>query len=384
MIALCTALAVAAAPAIPHATGVTRGGLPLVVVSAPASPWAELQLHVALDANELSPQERARLTELAQALAAAVDLAPVGGVARARVAPDHLVASWGAPAAQLEQLLRGAQDTLLRLRLLRPAVAPVAAAASSEADLDPRALTLALAGTPLMLPVAGPTHAEPLGPLAARVLRRERVAIAVVGALPEPELLERSARLLTAGLPPGPLPAQSALAASTGTRVAESADADLVGARSTIWFLGPGRGAAGAAPADRAARAVLARLLMGRAEGNAVAFAVAIEVTSPRAATIARAEGKVLQAFEEVARAPPPAEVVAAEAARERALRLERLRDVSALADAVGRALVAGDAGLVDRELEALGALTPADVGAAARAAALGPRVIWRVVGGTP
>ncbi len=123
VIALFTALALAAAPAVPHAVGVTRGGLPLVVVAAPASPWAEVQLHVALEAGELSPAERARLAELAAALAASVDVAAMGGVARARVAPDHLVASWGAPSDRLELLLRGAHDALLRHRAMRPAPA---------------------------------------------------------------------------------------------------------------------------------------------------------------------------------------------------------------------------------------------------------------------
>lgn len=384
MLALCAAVALAAAPAFPHAAGVTRGGLPLAVVSAPASPWAEVQLHVAIDAGELSPQERARLGELVNALAAAVDLAAVGGSARARVAPDHLVASWGAPAAQLDVLLRGLHDALVRHRALKTAATPVAPAVSSEADLDARALALALAGTPLSLPTQGPPQSDPLGPLAARVLRRERVAIAVVGPLPEAELLERCARLLAAPLPPGAPVPRLALAMPAGTRLAESADPDVAGARSVVWFLGPGRGTAGANPADRAARAVLARLLAGRAEASPGAFAIAIDVTSARAATIARAEGKVLQAFEGVARSPPPADLVAAEVARERAARLERLKDVGALADALGRALVAGDAGLVDRELDALAAITPDDVAAAARAAALGPRVIWRVVGSTP
>ncbi|MBI1948631.1 MAG: hypothetical protein HYS27_23290 [Deltaproteobacteria bacterium] len=382
MIALTAALCLAAAPVLPHAVGTTRGGLPLVVVSAPASPWAELQLHVALDAAELSPTDRSRLVELASALAGSIDLSPVGGVARARAAPDHLVVSWGAPAAALDALVRGAQDALLRHRMLKPARVPVATAKSSEPDLDARALALAFSSTPLMLAVAGGAGAEPLGLLAARVLRRERLAIAVVGPLPEAELLERCARTLTAGFVPGASAATSVPSPVTGVRVAELADADVAGARSTVWFVGQGRGGPGASPADRAARAVLARLVSGRAESSAIAFAIAVDVTSPRASTIARAEGKLLAAFEDIARTPPPADLVVAEAARERAARLERLQDVEALADAHGRALLAGDAALVDRELEALAAVTPDAVAGAARAAALGPRVVWRVVGG--
>lgn len=381
MLAHAVVLALAAAPAVPHTVGATRGGLPLVVVSAPESPWAELRLHVALDALELIPAERARLGELARGLAALTDLTPVGGVARARVGADQLVVSLGAPAGQLDALLRAGQELLLRPRGVKPAARPVEQAHSSEPDLDARALALALQGSPLGLPVEGPPSAEGLGPLSARVLRRERVALALVGPLPEAELLERSARALSAGLPPGPLaPAALALPVS-GTRLAEAQDGDLAGARSTLWFLGPGRGQAGAAPKDRAARAVLARLLGGRAESSAAAFAIAVDVQSARAAGIARAEGKLLEAFEGVVRAPPPGDVVSAEAARERAARLERLREVETLADALGRALLAGNAGLVDAELQALQELGPDDITAAAKAAATGPRLIWRVLG---
>lgn len=381
MLAHAVVLALAAAPAVPHAVGATRGGLPLVVVSAPESPWAELRLHVALDPSELSPAERTRLGELARGLAALPDLTPVGGVARARVGADQLVVSLGAPAGQLDALLRAGQELLARPRGVKAAARPVELARSSEAALDARALSLSLQGSPLGLPVEGPAGGEGLGALSARVLRRERVALAVVGPLAGAELLERSARALSAGLPPGPLaPAAPALPVS-GTRLAELQDGDQAGARSTLWFLGPGRGLAGAAPKDRAARAVLARLLGGRAESSAAAFAIAVEVQSARAAGIARAEGKVLAAFEGVVRSPPPADVVAAEAARERAARLERLREVETVADALGQALLAGNAGLVDAELQALQELGPDDVAAAARAAATGPRLIWRVLG---
>lgn len=386
---------------LPWAVGQTRGGIPVVAVGAPGSPWAVVQLHGRVDVGDMPADERRSLEAMAQALAdgaqagrqrpIAADVVEAGGISRTRVDADAFVIADGAPMERLDVLLRALDERLRGRARLLPATRRVDREPTADPAIAADALGLAAPGDPIALPTSGgSTEPGALRAVADRVLRRDRLAIAVVGPLPAPELLTLVLRQIGAPLPPGPARPAAAppdLAGrpglADGTRLAEvRADGtEPVGsARATLWLVGPGRGAPGASPADRAARAVLARLAGGQSAGTGALFAIAVDVDSPRSGAIARAEGAALRQLLDVAAVPPPEDVVVTARTQERAARLERLKDPNAVADALGRALLAGDAGLVEKELAALLEVTPAAVAGAAAAAAAGPRVVVRSV----
>lgn len=380
------------AQVLPWAVGQTRGGIPVVAVGAPASPWGVVQLHVRLSAGDLSPAERqsvdAALTALADgAMAgrprpASADAADVGGKTTRRIGADHAVLSEGAPMERFDLLLKLVDERLRARARILPATRRVDTEPTADPALDPRALALALPGHPTALPASGATgpgvEAPAIRAVLDQLLRRDRIVLAVVGPEEPTALLARVLRLVAAPLPPGNNAPLAPPAIGPGTRLIE-ATGDRTA--STLWMVGPGRGAPGASPEQRAARAVLARMLGGRVEGTDAVYAIALDVDAPRPSGIARAERKRLQALVDVARSAPPAEVVERLRTQERADRLKRLTDPAAIADALGRALLAGDAGLVDKELAALATVTPDAVAREARLAGEGPRIVARTLG---
>lgn len=384
---------VRAQPLVPWAVGQTRGGIPIVAVGAPGAPWGVVQLHVRLAVGDLTAAERLSLAPALEALAdgalagraraISADVAEAGGTTRRRIGTDQAVIAEGAPMDRFEILLRSLDERLRARGRLLPAARRVDDEPTADLPLDPRALALALPGHPGALPASGGSaDAAILRAVLDKLMRRDRVVLSVVGPLPATELLGLVLRIVGAPLPPGPAPSTVPVLLATGTRLAESAlEGDAPGSSSTLWLVAPGRGGPGASPEARAARSVLARLVGGRTEGTDAVNAIALDVDSARPSGIARAEAARLQALLEVARTPPPADVVERLRTLERAQRLQALTDPAAIADALGRALLAGDAGLVDKEIAALGAVTPEAVAAAARAAAAGPRIVARTLG---
>lgn len=392
------------ADVLPWAVGQTRGGIPVVAIGAPGSPWAVVQLHGRIDLGDMPPDERRSLTAMAEALADGAlagrprpigqDVTDAGGTSRARVDADTFVIADGAPMERLDALLRALDERLRGRARLQPATRRVEIEPTADPAIPADALALAAPGDPIALPTTGgSTEPAALRAVADRALRRDRLAIAVVGPLPASELLGLVLRRVGAPVPAAPArptapPAdvngQAGLV--EGTRLAEVPGAEAVGqpagAVAKLWLVGAGRGSPGASPADRAARSVLARLVGGKSAGTGRLFAIALDVESPRSGAIARAEGARLRQLVDVAATPPPDDVVVAARAQERAARLERLKNPNAVADALGRALLAGDAGLLEKELAALLEVTPAAVAAAAAAAAAGPRVVVRSVPG--
>jgi hypothetical protein len=381
-------------PLVPYAIGQTRGGIPVVAIAAPGSPWAVVQLHVRLDVADLPAWERRSVEALAQALADGAlqgrarpvsgDVAEAGGSTRARVDADALTLSDGAPIDRLDVLLKALDERLRARARLLPATRAVPEAPAADPSIPAEALALAAPGEPVALPATGGS-AEPaaLRAVADRLLRRDRAALAVVGPGTPSDLLGLVLRTVAAPLPPAPqAPAAPPPRLADGTRLAEArGPGGGPAVTSRVWLVSAGRGAPGASPRDRAARSVLARLAGGRALGTADLFAVELEVKPDRPSAVAREEGARLRALLDVAAAPPPDDVVVNARAQERASRLERLKDPAAVADALGHALLAGDAGLVDKELAALAEVGPADVATAAAAAAAGPRVVVRTLG---
>ena len=368
---------------LPVAVGQTRGGIPVVAIQ--GGPWAVAALHARLG-DDLTPAERRSVDALVAALAdgssaalkrpISADASDAGGKVKARVDPDHLAIAFGAPAEKLDVLLRSL-DTLLRERVrLLPATKAPEPLAAEDPSVD--AVALALAAPTAALPTSGGAPDAPaLRALADKILRRERIAISVVGPLPPADLLALVLRTVVTPVAAGPpLPPTTALVLAEGTRLWERTDAAQKQTASSVWVLAPGKST------DRAARAVLARLTGGRSVATDALFGVAFDVTTPRASQAARAEAVPLKALEAVATTAPPAEIVEAVRAKERAARLERWKDADAVADVLGRALLAGDVTVVDKDLAALQQVTPDDVTAAAKATLVGPRVIVRTLGG--
>jgi hypothetical protein len=363
------------------------------IVTAQGGPWAVVALHAKLAEGELTPLERRSLDALANALAdgavagrarpISADASDAGGKVRTRVDADHLVVAWSAPAERLDVLLRAVDDTVRNRAKLLPAATAHERWPAADPAVDPAALSLAAPGHPLAAPTSGSTlDAAGLRALADKILKKDRIAIAVIGQAAPSDLLAQAQRALTAPLPAAGAASSVALALVDGTRLEERTDADVAGASSTVFVVSAGRGTAGADPKDRAARSVLARLAGGTSEGCDAVFAVAFPVTADRASRIARAEAVPMQSIAAVATTAPPAEVVETARNQERAARLERMKDADALADVLGRALLAGDASLANQELDALASVTPDDVQRAALALTSGPKVVVRVLGG--
>lgn len=282
---------------------------------------------------------------------------------------------------RFDMLLKLVDERLRARARMLPATRRVDVEPTADPTMDPRALALALPGHPTALPAAGGAAETPaIRAVLDQLLRRDRVVLAVVGPDDPTALLTRVLRLVAAPLPPGTTTAVTMPPIGAGTRLIEASGERT---SSTLWIVGPGRGSPGASPEQRAARAVLARMLGGRVEATDAVYAIALDVDAPRPSGIARAERRRLQAFLDVARTPPPADVVDRLRTQERADRLQRLTDPAAIADALGRALLAGDAGLVDKELAALANVTPDAVAKEARAANEGPRVVARTLGAT-
>jgi hypothetical protein len=393
MLPLLLLLMAADAP-LQTAVGQTKGGIPVVAVQ--GGPWAVVDIHARLTDADLTPSEHRAVDALAAALAdgslalrvrpVSGDVADAGGRVRFRTGPDGLVVSLGAPMERFDVLLRAADELLKgRARVLPATKAVDALAGADDPALDHRALALALPGMPSALPTSG-ASADPavLRSAADKIFRRERVALSVVGPSAPSDTLALVLRTMTASLPPSAPVDKKALEPQPligGTRLFELEDLGRKGAVATVWLMGPGRGIPGAPAKDRASRAILARLAGGRVEGTEAVFAVALDVDSARAGNIARAEGARVKQILDVARTAPPQELVDGARTQEKAARLARLKDADAVADALGRALLAGDANLVMKELDALDDVTPADVSAAAKAAATGPKIIVRTVG---
>ncbi len=385
-------IAVAAAapsgPALPFAAGAAKGGARVVVVAAPGGPWATVQLHVRTAGGDLSALEQQALEDVAAALAEGriagkkeslrEALSRSGGLVATTVAVDELVVAWGAPAAQADALLLLVDEVLRSRGRLQPAPARPARLPHVAEGLSAEAAALVAPGHPYARSgaPAAPPDARLIAAVLARLCTKERVVVAVVGPRPAADLLAQATKALSAPLPSVPF-TPAPFEAAPGTRLSEQV-ATAPGATSTVWLFLPPTAAA----AERAARRVLARLVNGRGADAAAAAALALDVVSADAAAAPAAEGRRIDALAALARTPPRAEDVARAAAAARGALMARLVDPDALALALGRALaIDGDAASVNAELAALGAVTPADVAAAATAAANGPRAVVRRIG---
>lgn len=374
---------------LPCTSGSSRGGLPVVVISSPESPWAVVQLHVRV-AGEGIPQElRAHTEALASALAdgkvhkarpgARARIAAAHGETRVLVDDDAFVISDGVPAESLDVAL-SALDGRLRVRRR---VIPHEGAPLPRLDGEgrvPLMVRQALAPAhPYAQPLSleGEAEAAKITALADLVLRRDGVVVVVIGNEPEAKLRARALRRLTTTLPTG-AKAFVPLTPTAGARVIE--DVKMAsgprGLFSWLWWQTPGMRAGTAS--ERAAYRTLGALVGAEAgEGDAAGWiSWHVPLTSPDRAEAE--EVRRIERLEAVAAGEISADDVKRASARARSERLRELSSPEALARAIAAAALAGHACALDDELSALSAVTPASVQAAATALIVGGRLAVR------
>lgn len=366
----------------------SRGGIPVVVVSAPESPWAVVQLHVRIAGEGVSQDLRAHSEALGHALAegahpngrpgAREKVAAVHGETRVLVDEDAIVISDGVPAGSLDTALSALDQRLAGRRRLVPASSPLPRL-EGEGRV-PLVVRQALAPAhPYAQPLTVSEAPDPakLVALADAVLRREGVVVVVIGPEPEARLRARALRALKTSLPTGAR-APVSLTTTPGARVVE--DVTLPsgprGLFSWLWWQTPGLRAA--TPADRAAYRALAALLGAEhGQGDAAGFlSWHVPLTSPAGAEAA--EARRLERLEAVASGEIPDDDVSAAAERARTALLRELSSPEGLARALGAEALAGPACTIDDEVTALEQVTPAAVKAAATSLVVGGRLSVR------
>jgi hypothetical protein len=369
---LVLALQAPAPSLLPITRGTTKSGVAVVVVSANASPWAVAQLHLRLDASELTPKTRAATTAWSALLADAgrQSIGPTGTI-ESRLTPDSRVLSVGVEAARIDDAMK-AIDAVLRARSNKPGATipgPLSALPVVDDVVDAAGARALFPGLPIALPLEGApldaTRAKSLGDS----VTPDRLALVVTGPDSGDNLLARANRFFTAPLPK-PLARPAPPASTQGKTITEKAGPK---SSSSLTALIPAR-------QDAAGLLVLASLLGGRLVRSSVAAGVVVDVTAPDRVALIAAEDDVLEQIRRVAAAPPPPEVT--DAARERVLnaRLSTLNDPARVAHALGQAILDGRPRRVEDEVASLQVLTPSQVSLAAAALAAG----WVVVARTP
>lgn len=414
-VVLSMALPLAAGPSraepsalVPLEQARTPGGLPLVAVAAPESPWAVVQLHVRALGTGLTPEEADGIGAFARALAegqikggrapsARAQVAAAGGVTRMWRAADSIVISDAVPASSLDVALSAMNARLAGRRRLDSA--PTFPPSLDDDRRVPRAARQLLApGHPYALALDGAATVDDKlrAQIADRLLKRDGVVVVVLGALDSRKLRAAVGRRLNASLPPGALPLDD-VAHPQGVRLVEGAPAfALKGPGGTpptaLWFPAsaplrldkrPDAGPdveARERIRDQAALRVVARLLDLDLERRA-------GVTWLRAAVSTGGEQAERQRLQEIAAvAEHPLDPVALARVRqlERSDVARRTADPELLCFDLGRAaLVFGDARMVEWELAELEAVTPERLGETAMALFRGPRVVVRSAGAT-
>ncbi len=374
---------------LPCTSGSSRAGVPVVVVVAPESPWAVVQLHVRVAGEGIAQELRAHTEALAAALAegrshptrpgARARVAAAHGETRIHVDEDAFVISDGVPAAALDVALRALDERLAARRRLLPAGGPPPPPLERAARV-PLPVRQALAPAhPYAQPLSleGPPDPAQIGALADLVLRRDGVVVVVIGPDPEPRLRARVLRALRTTLPPGAKPTVP-LTPGPGDRVVEGVHLPEGprGLFSWLWWQTPGR--AFAAPSERAAYRALAALLGAEAgQGEAAGWiSWHVPITSePAAEALEQAR---IERLEAVAAGKRSDEDVKAAAARARTALLRELSAPAALARVLGAEALSGKACSLDAELAALQLVTPDAVQAAAAALLARGRLVVR------
>ncbi len=372
------------APLLPVTRGTTKSGVAVVVVAAPDSPWAVAQLHLRLDASEITPKTRSATSAWAAQLAE-VGRASIGpnGTIEQRLTPESLVLSFGVEAAHVVDAI-AAIDSVLRARSNRPGSPPprppaplsvvddVVDAATARALFPGEALALSTEGG-----VLDATTARSLGD----VLNTKsddtgtlpRLAIVVVGPGSGEALLAQVNHFLTAPIRPTLVTAQPTRRKASVT----ISEQEGPSSSSSLTLLIPPRH-------DAAELLVLAALLGGHLVRSSGAVGIVVDVTAADRRALVEAENDAVDQVRRVAAAPPPPEVV--DAAREQVLaaRLSSLNDPARVAHALGQAVLDGRPTRVEDEIASLQALTPTKVSLAAAALAAAAVIIVRTPGPEP
>jgi hypothetical protein len=385
----------AAADLIPYERVASRVGPPVVLIAAPTSPWAVVQLHVRLQGDAIPAELRARGEQLAQALAAGraegasslplERLLQAGGELRYHVDEDELVVSVGVPTTSLHLALETlAERVRSRRRLLPPRpedpIAPLAAPARV-----PRLVRELLAPAhSYAQPVVtdAPPDALALRQLADLLLRRDGMVYVVLAPLESPRARALALARLDSGPLPAGAPAGGPLAPPAGNRVVENVRLDhrARGPFTWLWWQTPGL--EGSSPQRRAAFAVLARLLGAEQGMSGAAGWLSWHAPLLAPAGAPAAEEARLARLEALASTPPDAEALrrARLGVHGDALHALARPEGAALALGAGE-LLAGDAGEPLRTLLALDDITAAEVALAARSLLEGPRLVVRGIG---
>ena len=392
------------------ASAMARSGAPLLALSTPDSPAALVQLHLRIPEAEITPRQRAALSLWAAGLAmpAQAGLRTAGGSARGGAWGESVVLSYSVPADQLDVALR-ALDLTIQGRSRPPATpAPALLALAADEAIPPEVLALACPGHPLASSVGAAgdppfaLDAPLMRSLADAFFASDRVAVVVAGPLPAEELLAHGRRLLVAPLPargPGlmvvPLqptqgtivwedprpPDENGLNDAPGALALDARPGSAAGLVSaSVWALARLEGD----PVARARRALVARLLGGRAAGSERLFGVKLQVSATSWAHAPRAEGEALARLRRLARTPPAAEELEVARAAERSARLSAFRDPERIALFLGQAALRGNPEGVEAEFSALDAVTGPEIAQTAQAMLWGPRVVLRRLGGPP
>jgi hypothetical protein len=336
----------------------TRTGLPVVIVQAPETSWAVVQLHIRTAGESLTAEQAWGLNSFGAALARAGEgrgrpalerVSAAGGQTHLTRTLDSVVITDGLPATHLDEALKAMDARLRERRRLVPPVVPVATLAPTLAPPPPLVRQLMAPGHPYALPDDGPATPAVLTALADQLLRRENVVLVVVAPADPSSTLVRVNRWLRTPLLRGVVEVP-AIGPLEGGRVALAPPDDPIVA--SLWLPLPAGEAARRAE-RRAALLVLADLLGGESGSAAALDWLAFRVHAREGAA---GEQTRLNELEAASRGLD-ADAIAASRVRARTHLVRPTRQPERLALARGRAALFGlDDEAVDQALVTLSA----------------------------